>query len=73
MTSESRARPFIVGDLSRSVRESQRIAQYIDRTELLETTQEGDVFTRWGWLGEWGDGCVRPTQLETVRFDIERY
>lgn len=59
--------PFVVGDLKRSLRESVAQAVHVDTGDELETTLPGEVFTKWGWIGEWGDGCVRPSQFEKVK------
>jgi hypothetical protein len=72
------AQPFVVGDLSAPIGsrkvatigsdDTVRIAieSYTAITDTLLLLNVGDLVSRWGWLMEWGEGCVKPPELEAV-------
>lgn len=57
-------KPFIVGDLTSPL--GSKPIQIIEDGDGGDTVQDGDHVSRWNWVMEWGDGCLKPSELEKV-------
>lgn len=58
---------FVVGDLSGDPRPSSKPIRFVASDDVGNDVRDGDRVSRWGWLMEWGEGCIRPAELEKVR------
>ena len=58
------AKFFVVGDLSSPV--GSRPIKIIDTGVVGDEVKPGDHISRWGWLMEFGEGCISIEELEKV-------